>query len=58
MTNEEKRQHKNAYNRQYRRENKSKVDRWSSRRKLFETTYADFIMKQVEMTEERRGWDV
>ena len=69
MTDEERRQyqreyyHKNGerireYTRNYRKENKAKIDRWPSRREQFETQYADYIMKQVEMAEERRGWDV
>jgi len=69
MTDEEKRQyhreyyHKNRericeYNRNYRKENKAKIDRRPGQRRKFEAQYADHIMKQVEAIEERRGWDV
>jgi hypothetical protein len=69
MTDEERRQyqreyyHKNGerireYTRNYRKENKAKIDKQPSRRAQFEAKYADYIMKQVEMAEERRGWDV
>lgn len=67
MTDEEKRQYRREYyskngerireyTRNYRKENKAKIDKQPSRRAQFEAKYADFIMKQVELIEERRGW--
>ena len=67
MTDEERRKyqreyyHKNRerireYNRNYRKENKAKIDRQPGTRRVYETKYADYIMKQVEAMEERRGW--
>lgn len=57
MTDEERLEKRREYYREYYKNNKAKIDKRPGRRKLFENTYADFIMHQVELAEERRAWE-